>query len=566
MVKRYLINNTLPTYLFFILIVIAPIVEVANTYIYYDMFNAVGADNLELVLSLMLNAIIFFIVDGLLRYWICVVRQVIISRARTQLKNDCINKLLSEDYSSFSKENVGIHISHFTNDISLVEYKYFQGVLMLIEAVLTIVTTGVAIFSLGLKKTMVAIIIIGEVVSIGVCFLARRYSIRANNKFFGGLANFTESLKDFFSCFFLFNNYGVEERIYGSFKEKNRDVESQKTNADINTNFVFTISKLCTSFLKFVVVGLGVIFLVALNGTFGEIYISYEFTGKIFSPTQNVIARINDINSVKGLVEKFKKILFTTNTADLNQPDNDCTVASNNTNGVAFNDISLVKGDKTILNHINLSFEPNKKYLIIGRNGSGKSSMLRLLKGYDTEYSGQILINGVEMQKYSSAALAEQIIYINEQVSLFCDSVRNNITMYNNYSEEEIKEVAQTAGLKVELDRIVSDGEINLSSGERRRIELARAYLSKAPMLVFDEAISTLDIQTAYGIEKTMLEMNNRTVVFVSHNFSSSLIRKYDSIILLSDGEVVGQGTHDELIESSELYRHIIQIKSGATF
>lgn len=562
MIKQYILKKKPITILYFILIILAPIVEVTITYTYYAVFDAIGSEKQHLVLELIVKAATLFVLDGLIKYWISVVRQIIVSRARIQIKNDCIKKLFENNYSDFSKENVGTYISDFTNDISLLEYKYIQGVLMLCEALLSIVTTGIAIFSMGLKKTMVAVIIIGEIVSVSVCFIAKRYSVRVNNRFFDGLASFTETLKDLFSCFFLFRNYGVENRIFDNFKEKNSRVETVKTDADITTNFVFSISKLCTSFLKFVVVGLGVVFLAVFNGTFAEIYLSYQFTGQIFSPTQNIIARINDINSVNGLVKKYKKLLFS-KLDDYTTVDYKCS--SIEINGIRFKNVSLLKSEKVILNQVNLNFEPNKKYLIIGRNGSGKSSLLRLLKGFDTEYTGEILINGKEMKCYNSKELADRVIYINEQVSLFCDSVKNNITMYNSYPEEDILNATQMTGLKVDLDRIVSDGEINLSSGERRRIELARAYLSKAPVLVFDEAISTLDIQTAYSIEKTMLDMPDRTIVFVSHNFSSSLIRKYDAIILISDGEIVGQGTHDELMNSSELYRHIINIKSGVS-
>lgn len=563
MIKKYLLNKSFLTYGYIALILAAPAIEAANTYVYYDMFNAVGSDNLNLVLTLMLKAIICFVIGGLFRYWIGVMRQTIIFKARTQVKEDYLGKLFEQDFSTFSQDNIGVHISSLTNDISLLEYKYFTGTLMLMEAILSITVTGVAIFTLGLRKTMVAIILIGEIVSIAVCFLAKKYSVRINNRFFDGLANFTESLKDFFSCFFLFKNYGVEDHIYENFRDKNNTVEGLKTDADVTVNFVFTLSKLCTSFLKFVVVGLGVIFLVALNGTFAEIYISYQFTGQIFSPTQNVITRINDINSVTGLVAKFKKILFGENEPQTKTVSEQQSGHEDRIQSVSFCDVSLQKGSKTILKHIDLTFEPKKKYLIIGRNGSGKSSMLRLLKGYDTQYTGKIMIDGAEMQTYDSESLSKKIVYINEQVSLFCDSVFNNITMYKDYSEQAVNDATQAAGLKVNLDRIISDGEINLSSGERRRIELARAYLSNAPVLVLDEAVSTLDIQTAYDIEKTMLDMEDRTVIFVSHNFSSSLIKKYDAIILLSDGQIVDVGTHEQLLCSSALYRNIIEIKSG---
>ena len=563
MIRKYLLNKSLLTYTYIALIVLAPIIEVANTYIYYDMFSAAGEENMSLVLKLMLKAIALFILDGLLRYWISVNRQTIVSKARMRVKEDYLEKLFEKSFSSFSKENVGVHISSFTNDISLLEYKYYQGVLMLVEAIFTIVTTGIAIFTLGLRKTMILVILIGEFASIAVCFFAKKYSARVNNRFFAGLAGFTEALKDLFSCFFLFKNYGVEDHIYRTFQERNNSVETQKTDADVTVNFIFNIAKLCTSFLKFVVVGLGVVFLCVMNGTFAEIYISYQFTGQIFSPTQNIIARINDINSVSGLVKKFNTVLFGKGTNAEIVSDSVSAQEAECNNAISFNDVSLVKGERRILKHIELMFQPNKKYLIIGRNGSGKSTLLRLLKGYDSDYSGKILVDGKEMQNYDSEELSKKIIYINEQVSLFCDTVKNNITMHKDYSGESVQNATQRAGLMVNLDRVISDGEVNLSSGERRRIELARAYLSNAPVLIFDEAISTLDIQTAYGIEKTMLEMENRTVIFVSHNFSSSLIRKYDAIILLSDGEVIGMGTHDQLMDSSELYRRIIGIKSG---
>lgn len=522
------------------------------------MFNAVGEKNYKKVLFLMFIGILLFILHGLLRYWITVIRQTIISIARKRVKNDYIEKIFQNEYTSFSQSDIGMHISEFTNDVSLLEYKYFQSWLQVIENLFTIIAVGVAI--LQLRRVVALVIVIGEVVSVVICFFAKKYSASVNNRFFEKLGNFTNSLKDFFSCFFLYKNYGVEDNILNSFHKKNHEVEKAKTEADVTVNFIFTLSKLCTSFIKFIVVGLGVIYLVAFDGMFGEIYIAYQFTTQIFSPTQNIIAGLNNINSVFGIVMRIKKTIH----SKTNRPTNSISTSMNDlVSTIEFQNVSLKKGNKEILRDISLKFEPGKKYLLIGRNGSGKSSMLRLLKGYDNEYIGNILIGGVELRNIDSASMAKAIIYINEQVSLFCDTVKNNITMYRDYSDAEIDIAAKMSGLTVPLERVVTDGEINLSSGERRRIELARAYLCQAQMLVLDEAVSTLDVETAYNIEKTMLDMEDRTVVFVSHNFSSSLIRKYDSIILLFDGVVVDQGTHDQLIQRSEMYRNIVKIKSG---
>lgn len=558
---RYFTDRKALLFLFLLLIVAAPVVEVRNTYIYYDMFNAVGEENYDRVLRLMLLGITLFVLHGLLRYWITVLRECLVSNARIKVKNDCINRLFQRSYHAFGQSDVGFYISEFTNDISLLEYQYFQAWFKVIENTATILIVGYAI--IHLRRTVAIIIITGELLSICISLFAKKYSESVNNRFFDSLSRFTNALKDFFSCFFLYKNYGAEDNVLQRFHEINREVEKNKTDADITVNFVFTLSKLCTSFLKFTVVGLGVIYIVAFSGLFGEIYISYQFTGQIFTPTQNIIAGLNDINAVGGIVKRIKKLLHGTAERDFAaEQTGTAEEALHADQPISYRNVSLRKEEKSILEDVSLRFEPGKKYLIIGRNGAGKSSLLRLLKGYD-EYEGQIMLGDTDIREMDSAALARSVIYINEQVSLFCDSVRNNITLYKDFSEDEIGTAVRMSGLSVPLDRTVSDGEINLSSGERRRIELARAYLSRAQTLIFDEAVSTLDIATSYHIEKAMLEMTDRTVIFVSHNFSGSLIRQYDSIILISDGKIAAQGTHDELLKRSEMYRNIIQIKSG---
>lgn len=558
--KRYFFDKLYMLILYCILIIVTPIIEVRNTYVYYDMFNAVGEENYNKLLRLMLLGITFFVLHGLLRYWITVVRECFVNNLRIKVKNDCIKKILQSDYSSFGEQDVGVYISEFTNDISLLEYKYFQAWYKIIENTATIIIVGYAI--IHLKHVVALVIIIGEISSVLISALSKKYSESVNNIFFEKLGKFTNSLKDFFSCFFLYKNYGVERNILNKFHEKNKEVENSKIDADVTVNFLFTLSRLCTSFLKFTVVGLGVIYIVAFDGIFGEIYISYQFTGQIFSPTQNIISGLNDIYSVRGIVKRIKKLLNDDNTTSVERSKQ--TIIPDDKRSIRYNNVILNKEDKCILKGITLRFEPGKKYLIIGKNGSGKSSLLRLLKGYD-KYEGQITLGGIDITQIDSSVLSKSIVYINEQVSLFCDTVRNNITLYRQFTDEEIESAVNMSGLSVPLDRIVSDGEINLSSGERRRIELARAYLSKAQILIFDEAVSTLDVETSYNIEKAMLEMNDRTIIFVSHNFSSSLIREYDSIILISDAQIIAQGTHDELLGSSQMYKRIIQIKSGKT-
>ena len=113
------------------------------------------------------------------------------------------------------------------------------------------------------------------------------------------------------------------------------------------------------------------------------------------------------------------------------------------------------------------------------------------------------------------------------------------------------------------MNRMVNDEGKNISSGEQRRIEIARSLLHSAKVLIFDEVVSTLDIETAYGIEKLALGFEDKTVVFISHNFSGKLIREYDEILVMESGRLLAHGNYDELIKSCDYFRRICEIKFG---
>lgn len=119
------------------------------------------------------------------------------------------------------------------------------------------------------------------------------------------------------------------------------------------------------------------------------------------------------------------------------------------------------------------------------------------------------------------------------------------------------------AQVNLDLDRIVNDEGRNISSGEQRRIEIARSLLSSVRMIVFDEVVSTLDIETAYEIEKMALDFKDKMVVFISHNFSGKLIRDYDDILVVQNGSLLTHRTYDELINSCDYFRRICEIKFG---
>lgn len=556
MLVKYLIKKWPLVLAYLTTAIVAPIVNANAAYCSGQMMDYAGVGDVNGFFRSLGIFLIYFFVHGGLLFLVQTFRVWLISYCRRDLKQDMFRQIMSTDNAFVSKPDPGYHIAAFSNDITILESKYFEAWLEAIEAFISMVTAITAIAFLN--TTMAVIIIVMEGFSVVLCFLVRKYSMTRYKRYIEKMAQFTQRIKDYFSSFQMIRNYSVEEQIKRRFVRKNRDMEEAKDEADMSLSFVNTLTMVSNSMVKFVLVGIGVTLMITTDFTIGLLYAAYRFTDQIVSPVHSLLMKTNSIESVRSIVSRIKRIA-TASVAEAKQED----VTLEEPASITLENVSVTMGEKTVLNGITYTFEPGKKYLIIGRNGAGKSTLLRLLKRSQEDYAGEIRINGKDIRSYSYRSLAGIVSYINESVSLICDTVRQNITLYRDIPEERLGEAVKQVGLTVSLDRVVRDSERNLSSGETRRLEIARSLINRADVIIYDEAISTLDIPTAYEIEKTLLSLENQTVLFVSHNFSSQLIERYDEIILLDEGKICASGTHAELMQTSAYYRNIMSIKNG---
>lgn len=540
---------------YLLLVVITPIVNANSTFLYGDMMDYVGAGDVSAFLRTLWTFLLLFFLHGALLFLVQTLRIRLISFCRRDLKQDMFEKIMRTGNTFFAKPDSGLHIAAFTNDITILETKFFEAALELIEAIMTISTAMVALIHLNAR--MARIIVYGEVLSLVLCYLIRNYSMAKNKEYISALALFTQRIKDYFTSFQTIANYSVEQQVKQRFSHMNQDVEETKDNADMALAFVDTLTRICNSMIKFMIVTAGVVLMMRGHMTMGLVYAAYRLTDQLVAPMHTLLGKLNSISSVKSIVIRIRKI---SEAAESEQQEH---IRLKEPAVIEMDRLDVNIGGKQILNGLTYTFEPGKKYLLIGRNGAGKSTMLRLLKRSMDDYNGAIRINGRELREYSYRSLANIVSYINESVSLVCDTVRQNITLYRDIPEERIQEVIRQVGLHVDLDRVIRDGERNLSSGETRRIEIARSLINRADIIIYDEAISTLDIPTAHAIEKTLLELPDQTLLFVSHNFSSQLIDQYDQILLLDNGRISESGTHAELLKTSAYYQRIMEIKNG---
>lgn len=239
---------------------------------------------------------------------------------------------------------------------------------------------------------------------------------------------------------------------------------------------------------------------------------------------------------------------------------------------IAFHDVSFAYDEKNILNGISLVFRENQKTALVGPSGSGKSTIANLIARFWDANGGSITLGGVDYRDIPLRQLMENIDHVTQEPFLFNVSIRENIRIGKPEASDE--EVAWAAGaaqceefiskLEQGYDTIAGDAGAKLSGGERQRIIIARAILRNAPVLILDEATAFADMENQQKLQTSLNALcKDKTLIIIAHRLST--VADCDRIVVMEDGRVNAMGTHEELLESSELYLHMWDIMGAST-
>ncbi len=231
---------------------------------------------------------------------------------------------------------------------------------------------------------------------------------------------------------------------------------------------------------------------------------------------------------------------------------------------IIFKDVSFAYNDNTVLDKISLRIPKGKKVALVGLSGSGKSTIANIILRLYDNYSGSILINSKDIKELDLTDVRNSVAIVTQETILFNESIFNNIKYGNlKATDEEISLVAKNAGvssfseeLGQKLDTVIGENGVKLSGGQRQRIAIARALIKDAPLLIMDEATSSLDNITENKIHETINSlMNNKTKLIIAHRLST--IEDADIIYVLDKGKIESQGKHEELISKSTIYKKL---------
>ena len=464
------------------------------------------------------------------------------------LRCDIFTKILNKDMKDFSLDNSGKYISILYNDIKIIEDSLLNNIFLVISSFISFIISLLFLFSIS-PSIVIFIVIFGILGFVIPNALSKKLIIEKNN-YSHNLEEITSVTKDLFSGFEVIKGFNIGSKINTIFKNSSNTVESTKKKCSILESIIkgFSLSFSVTVYLGVLILGGYLMYKGEIS--VGTAIIIIQLSTHIVGPVKTSISLINQIKSVSLIADKIDEILYDSceDIEEVSLPKFENSIEIKNL------DFSYTN-DRKALNNINLTFEKNKKYAIVGESGCGKSTLIKLLMRYYKDYNGDILIDNKDIHKIFSNDLYKNMSMIQQNVFMFDDSIKENIKLFANYSDEEVLSICDRSGLSNLISRLpnginslVGENGNKLSGGEKQRIAIARSLINNTKILILDESTSALDNETAYNLESSLLSIDDLTLIVVTHKLIKNILLNYDEIIVMKDGMVIEKGSFDYLI------------------
>lgn len=460
--------------------------------------------------------------------------------------------------AEFQTKDTAEYISVFNNDLKILEENYFYAMFTLCENITLFVSSLIIMFYYspiiaGITAiSIILMIVVPTIVGVPIQKKQSQYSSQ--------LGLFTEKLKDILLGFEVIKTYNIEAKEEAIFDDSNKRLMKSKYSVDRMFVFSEILSISLALVMQVGIIGLAAYFVMLGNITVGALLALTQLGSALAQPLISIFNHIPKVKSTKEIIKKINEISksnekdFTKNHIQFSNTIELRNVAFGYTN------------ERLILDDVNLLIEKGKKYAILGENGSGKSTFIKLLSGYFTEYDGMIQVDTTTLSKDANSDLFQITSIIHQNVFLFNDTIKNNITLYGSYSDTEVIDVIQKSGLfemfqsgKLSLDTIVRENGQNLSGGQRQRIAIARALIRQKPILILDEGTSAMEQKTSFEIEQLLFADTDVTLLIITHKLMEEHLKVYDELIVLADGKVAEKGHYGALMEQEGVLYHMME-------
>ena len=360
---------------------------------------------------------------------------------------------------------------------------------------------------------------------------------------------FVGKVRDLLSGFSVIKSFKAEREAGRVFDKENRSVETARSRRTLWRGAMRGVGSSLAVVAQFGMFFIGAYLALRGSITAGTVLIFTNLSNSLIQPVQQIPQLLAQRRAARGLIGKLAGIV------EENAARSGAAIEPELRDAIEIDRLTFgFEPEKPVLRDVSMRLEAGRKYALVGASGSGKSTLLNLLMGGYEGYEGSISVDGRELRDIDPDSLYDLMSLIGQNVFVFDDTVRNNITMFRDFPADNVDSAVDRAGLAELIagrgpDYRCGENGAGLSGGERQRLSIARALLRGTPVLLLDEATASLDNETSYAVTQAILDLAGVTRLTVTHRLEGPLLRQYDEIFVLRDGELCEQGTFRELME-----------------
>ena len=503
--------------------------------------------NMQQFIPMVLFSIFYFVMLGIFLYLQSLLSKRITCKIIKQIRTDVFKGIVSQSMGDFGKRNTADYLSIITNDVKMIEDNFLLPFFEVVQYTVIFISSFVLMIYFDVIVTIVVFVAI-TLMFLVPSLLGKELEKRQNT-LSSQLADFTTKLKDILSGFEIIKSYSMKQYVIQKFDKENSDTIHTKYSVDK----LFALNEGLSSFLalmvQIVVLFLSAYFIIRERITVGTLLGMVQVSSNLANPLIMIFTNIPKIKSIQPIIEKLTVL----SKYELNEVPKKQSATFNSVVSISNLSFAYEKQNR-VLDKINLHIEKGKKYVIVGKSGCGKTTLVKLLAGYYTEYSGKILYDNTDLNMMNENDIVQLSSIIHQNIYMFNESVYDNICLHEDYSKESIDKAVKASGLNDVIEKLpegllyeAGENGSNLSGGQKQRIAVARALIRNKPILILDEGTSAIDMQTAYDIENHLLKIEGLTIITITHNLKKELLELYDNIIYMENGEIIERGTFEEL-------------------
>ena len=482
-----------------------------------------------------------------------------LQRAMQQYRDYAFSRLTQKSLRSFSKEGTALYVSALTNDCTSIENNYLAATFTLIELLFCFL--GALIMMLYYSPMMLVLAVALSFLPVAVSMTAGNRLTEQEKEISKKNERFVSIVNELLSGFPVIKSFRAETQASRLFSQRNEQAEEAKKNKRRTEQLISLLANDAGIIAQMGIFLAGAWLAISSKGvTAGVVIVFVQLMNYVLNPISQVPLLWSNRKAAIALMEKLSDALS----------ENVREEGREKLNGfsekIEVKDLTYgYEPESPVLKDLDVQFDAGKSYAIVGGSGSGKSTLLNLLMGSSSNYQGEICIDGVSIKNIESESLYQLMTSVQQNVFVFNDTIRNNVTMFHEFSDKEVTLALERSGLSELIEKrgedfVCGENGANLSGGERQRISIARALLRKSPILLVDEATAALDAATARAVSFSILNLVGMTRIVVTHRLEEAILRRYDKILVMKNGTICEQGNFDTLMQQKGQFYSLFQI------